>query len=177
MHKGLHSGAIKRWRTQQRAAFKVTPAESTFLRPELSSRRQMPRRINCTLPPVPRPAVPLMKESPQAGPQKILFVVAVPRCERLCLRVFFPSAAHKSFLLHLAFAARGRFIRGRCRWWGWSGERNQKETRKKVEKVFYKKEEAGLKKGGMNKEERHNSQRGDWSLVAAPVPNAFHYLW
>lgn len=46
-----------------------------------------------------------------------------------------------------------------------------------MEKVFYKKEEAGVKKGGMNKEERHNSQRGDWSLVAAPVPNAFHYLW
>lgn len=90
----------------------------------------MPQQINRTLPPVPRPAVPLMKESPQAGPQKILFVVAVPQRELLCLRVFFPSAAHKSFLLHLACAGRERFIRGRGRRWRWGGERNQKETGK-----------------------------------------------
>lgn len=106
----------------------------------------MPQHINRTLPPVPRPAVPLMKESLLADPQKILFVVAVPRRERLCLRVFFPSAAHKSFLLHLACAGRERFIRGRGRRWGCSGERNRKETRKKVEKVFYEKEEARGKK-------------------------------
>lgn len=150
MRKGFYSGAIKRRRTQQCAAFKVTPAESTFLRPELSSRKQIPRRINCTLPPVPRPAVPLMKESPQAGPQKILFVVAVPRCERLCLRVFFPSAAHKSFLLHLAFAARGRFIRGR----GWWGGGVVKGTKKK--KNEEKGGESVLQKGGGRGEERRD---------------------
>lgn len=57
------------------------------------------------------------------------------------------------------------------------GERSQREKRKRVEKVFYKKTEAGVKKGGRNKEERHNSWRGDWSLMAALDPNAFHYLW
>lgn len=116
-------------------------------------------------------------ERVSTGPQKILFVVAVPRRELLCLRVFFPSAAHKSFLLHLACAGRERFIRGRGSVVGVVLQKNQKETRKEVEKVFYKKEEAGVKEGGMNKEERHNSRKGDWSLVAAPDPNAFHYLW